>query len=139
MFTTRVLGTIALATFAGSACGSSTQPDREIAIRTSATEYTRAANTTVSVAYTIVNEGTAALRITNSCGDDASPAIERRSGTRWDVYGGGGCLGIFPVGAVVVQPGATRHGTAAIADAGVYRLVVATDRGQIASASFTIR
>lgn len=121
------------------ACSSSTAPAGPVSVRLADAAFTRTAPGPATVAYSVANNGTAAIRLTGSCGEDPSPSIERRRGGAWSQYAGGPCLAIYLVGAVMLAPGVARQGSVSLMDPGEYRLVVETDRGRVASRAFTVR
>lgn len=121
------------------ACSSSTSPAGAVSVRVADASFTRTPGVGATVAYTVANAGTATIRLTNSCGDDPTPSIERRRSGGWSEYAGGRCVTIYQMGAVTLAPGAVRQSSVTLVDPGEYRLVLATDRGQVASAAFTVR
>jgi len=121
------------------ACSSSTGPTGPVSLRVADASFTRTPGVGATVAYSVANDGNVAIRLTNSCGDDPAPSIERRRGGGWSEYAGGRCITIYQMGAVVLAPGAVRQASVILLDPGEYRLVLETDRGQAASAAFTVR
>ena len=121
------------------ACSTSTAPAGPMSVRLADASFRRTAGSAATVAYSVANDGTAAIRLTGSCGEDPAPSIERRTGGAWSQYDGGMCLAIYPVGAVVLAPGAARQSSVSLIDPGEYRLVFGTDRGRVASTAFTVR
>ena len=121
------------------ACSSATAPAAPVSVRLADASFTRSAGSAVTVSYSVANDGTVAIRLTGSCGDDPAPSIERRTGGAWSQYAGGMCLAIYPIGAVVLAPGAARQSSVSLADPGEYRLVVGTETGLVASTAFTVR
>jgi hypothetical protein len=75
------------------------------------------------------------------CCHDPAAVLERRLGRRWTTFGGGICLGIFPSGRVVLEPGSIRASSSGVhvAEPGEYRLVIATERGRVVSPAFAVR
>jgi hypothetical protein len=110
-----------------------------VSVSPAAAAFSRAPDGAAVVSYTVVNPGAEPVRLTGSCGDDPAPTVERLTSGSWHQYAGGTCLAIYPVGAVVLAPTASRQASVSLAEPGEYRLVLATDRGQVTSVAFTVR
>lgn len=123
----------------GVACASPTQPGAAVEVRPSGTSFARAANGGASVPYTVANAGPASVLLTSRCGDHLSPVVEQRTSAGWVPYAGGACLTVYPMSPVPLAAGATRDDVVSVGAAGEYRLVLGTDRGEVASAAFTVR
>lgn len=134
-----VLCAVATAAAFGVACSSPTQPGAAVEVRPGGTSFARAAGGAASVPYTVANAGAASVLLTSRCGDHLLPAVEQRTGAGWVAYAGGACLAIYPMSPVPLAAGATRDDAVSVGEAGEYRLVLGTDRGQVTSAAFTVR
>ena len=130
--------TVAAALLAA-ACSSSTGPAGPVSVRLGDGSFMRTSGGAAAIAYSVANDGTVAARLTGSCGEDPAPRVERHRGGAWSQYAGGICLGIYPIGTVVLAPGAARQGSVSLVDPGEYRLVLGTDQGVVASTAFTVR
>lgn len=130
-----------VAALGASACSSGTEPVAGLSVTASAATFALPAGGGLSVRYTVANHGTSPVRLTGSCDDDPAAVLEHRQGRRWTTYGGGICLAVFPVGGVVIAPGAVREASSAVhvAEPGEYRFAIDTDRGRVASPSFAVR
>jgi hypothetical protein len=124
-----------------SACSSFSEPVAGLSVTASAAAFALPDVGGLSVPYTVANQGAEPVRLTGSCDDDPAAVLERRLRRRWTTFGGGICLGIFPSGGVVLEPGAIRESSSGVhvAEPGEYRFVIDTDRGRVASPSFAVR
>lgn len=121
-----------------SACSAATEPTSAVSVRSDSEIYVRRGNVAI-VPYTVVNDGGQPVRLTASCGDDPAAVVERRAGTRWVPYAGGVCQGIYPVGQVVLPPGAQRQSRVTLTEPGEYRLTVPVERNTAISSRFEVR
>ena len=123
----------------GVACSSPTPPGGAVEVRPGGTAFVRATGGAATVPYTVANAGTASALLTSRCGDHLLPAVEQRTSAGWVQYAGGACLAVYPMSPVPLAAGATRGDAVRVGDAGEYRLVLGTDRGQVTSAAFAVR
>jgi len=119
-------------------CNDPAQPFAQGEIRLAALTFARIAPSGADVRYTVANPSATSVRITTRCGDALMPAIEQLSGNRWRQYSSGGCLAIYDMSPVDLDPGAQREGVVHIRESGQYRLVLGTDGGSLVSSAFTI-
>lgn len=137
----QLLAIAIIAALGASGCSFGTEPVAGVSVSPSDAAFALPALGGVSVPYTVANHGTTPVRLTGSCGDDPAAVLERRLGRRWSTFGGGICLGIFPSGRVVLEPGSIRASSSGVhvAEPGEYRFVIATERGRVVSPAFAVR
>src|SRR5260370_27280037 len=102
------MATLVAGLSAAGSCASPTSPVATIEIRASALSFTRSAQGSVEVPFTVTNVGGASVLLTGRCGDHLSPAIERRTAAGWQSDAAGFCLAINATGPVALPAGARR-------------------------------
>jgi hypothetical protein len=120
------------------ACNSATEPTSAISVRVESEIFVRRGNVAI-VPYIVSNDGAAPVRLVASCGEDPAAVVERRSGSRWEAYAGGACLGIFNVGMLVLPPGSTHGAAVSLTEPGEYRLRVPSEQHIAVSSGFEVR
>jgi hypothetical protein len=140
-------GSTLIPAFVIAACTSATSPaaDRliasaaEIEVRPMSVSFARSPQGIAEVRYTVNNGSGNSVLLTSRCGGRLAPVIERRVAGEWEQYAGGFCQSIYPTSPVPLAAGARREDVRVIADRGVYRLVVSTNRGSVASEPIAIQ
>lgn len=121
------------------ACATPAEPSGRVAVIPERTAFVRAPGEPPIVVYTVENSGAVPVLLTSRCGDHLAPAIEHRTSAGWTQFAGGICPAINMMSPVPLAPGQSRQDAVTVAEVGVYRLVIGTDRGAAMSAAFTVR
>jgi hypothetical protein len=95
------------------------------------------ASGSVVVHYSVTNASSSAVMLTNPCGSDLNPYVERASSGNWTEYSGRVCSGFGPRG-LSLSRAETRVDSLSFFESGTYRFVIPTDRGEFTSPGFRI-
>lgn len=121
----------------GTGCSDPAAPSGPVYIDV-ASSFSRNDRGVAEVPFAVGNKGSASVRV-DRCGPSLSVGVERREGGSWQSYKPAFCITSVPMDPVPLEAAARREQLTHVQESGMYRLVLSTESGSVASSTFTVR